>query len=175
MTMGNFGTREKIILGVMAIAILYAAFVFLYPKAKGSPTVTTQKAMEQKNAELNQFVTGLNAGLDKEWMKNVGALIFSRAERPWTQDPFLESGTYKVWLKANEAAKMAPVAPPKITFIYSGYIELGQKKMAIINGIEYSEGDPLDIAGYVLKSVNASRAVIENRRNGVTENVPLQD
>ena len=175
MTMGNFGKREKIILGVMAIAILYAAFVFLSPKAKPSQTVTTQKSMEQKNAELDQFVAGLNAGLDKEWMKNVGALIFSRAERPWTQDPFLESGTYKTWLKANEAVKAAPIAPPKITFIYSGYIEVGQKKMAIINGIEYREGDPLDIAGYALKSVNAARAVIENRRTGVTENVPLQD
>ena len=109
--MGNFGKREKIILVVMAIAILYAAFEFLSPKSKRTPTVTTQKAMEQKKAELDQFVAGLNAGLDKEWMKNVGALIFSRAERPWTQDPFLESGPYNAWLKANEAAKAAPKFP----------------------------------------------------------------
>ena len=173
--MGNFGKREKIILVVMAIAILYAAFEFLSPKSKSSPTVTAQKAMEQKNEELKQFVAGLNAGLDKEWMKNVGALIFSRAERPWAQDPFLENAPYKAWLKANEAVKASPVAPAKINFIYSGYIELGQKKMAIINGMEYREGDPLDIAGYALKNVNAARAVIENLRTGVTENVPLQD
>lgn len=173
--MGNLGKREKIILVVMAIAVLYAAFELLSPKAKSSPKATTQKVMEEKTAELNQFVAGLNAGLDREWMKNVGALIFSRAERPWSQDPFLESGPYKAWLKSKEAVKAAPVAPPKINFIYSGYIELGQKKMAIINGIEYREGDLLDIAGYALKSVNAAMAVIENRRTGVTENVPLQD
>jgi hypothetical protein len=131
--------------------------------------------MEQKTAELNQFVAGLNAGLDKEWMKNVGALIFSRAERSWTQDPFLDSRSYKAWLKAKEAAKVVPIPPPKINFVFSGYIELGQKKMAIINGIEYREGDLLEIEGYVLKSVNSTRAVIENRKTGVTENVPLQD
>ena len=173
--MGKLGKREMIILGVMAIAILYAAFEFLYPKAKSSPTVATQKVMEKKTAELNQFVAGLNAGLDKEWMKNVGALIFSRAERSWTQDPFLDSGSYKAWLKAREAAKVAPVPPPKINFVFSGYIELGQKRMAIINGIEYREGAALEIEGYVLKSVNAAWAVIENRKTGVTENVPLQD
>lgn len=173
--MGKLGKREMIIIGVMVIAILYAAFEFLYPKAKSSQTVTTQKAMEQKTAELNQFVAGLNAGLDKEWMKNVGALIFSRAERSWMQDPFLDSISYKAWLKASAAAKAAPVAPPKINFVYSGYIELGQKRMAIINGIEYREGAALEIEGYVLKSVNAAWAMIENRRTGVTENVPLQE
>jgi len=173
--MGKLGKREKIILVVMAIAILYAAFEYLVPKRKSSPTVATQKAMEQKTAELKQFVAGLSAGLDKEWMKNVGALIFSRAERPWTQDPFLDSGSYKAWLKAKEAAKAAPVAPPKINFVYSGYIELGQKRMAIINGIEYREGAALEIEGYVLKSVNSTRAMIENRKSGVTESVPLQD
>jgi len=174
--MGNLGKREKIILVVMAIAILYAAFEFLVPKGKSFPTVTTQKAMEQKNAELQQFVAGLNAGLDREWMKSVGALIFSRAEKRWTQDPFLDGGSYKAWLKAQEVVKAAPpVPPPKINFVYNGYIELGQKKMAIINGIEYREGDPLEIEGYVLKSVNAETAVIENRKIGVTENVPLQD
>jgi hypothetical protein len=47
--------------------------------------------------------------------------------------------------------------------------------MAIINGIEYREGAALEIEGYVLKSVNSTRAMIENRKTGVTENVPLQD
>jgi type II secretory pathway component PulC len=70
---------------------------------------------------------------------------------------------------------VVPVPPPKINFVYSGYIALGQKKMAIINGIEYREGDPLEIEGYVLKSVNAAMVVIENRKAGVMENVPLQD
>lgn len=173
--MGKLGKREMIILGVMVIAILFAAFVYLVPKGKNPAAATTQKAMEQKTAELNQFVAGLNAGLDKEWMKNVGALIFSRAERSWTQDPFLDSRSYKAWLKASAAAKAAPIAPPKIIFVYSGYIELGQKRMAVINGIEYLEGAALEIEGYVLKSVNSTRAVIENRKTGVTENVPLQD
>lgn len=173
--MGNIGKREKIILVVMAIAILYAAFEFLVPKSKSSTAVPAQQAMEQKKAELTQFVAGLNTGLDREWMKTVGALIFSRAEKPWAKDPFLESAQYKAWLRAQEVAKIVPVAPPKINFVYSGYIELGQKKMAIINGIEYLEGDPLDIPGYALKSVDATRAVIENRKTGVTENVPLQD
>jgi len=173
--MGKFGTREKIILGVMAIAILYAAFEFLYPKTKTSPAVSTQKAVAQKTAELNKFVADLNASLDRDWMKNVGTLIFSRAESPWRQDPFLDGRTYKAWLKLKETAKEVKAPPPKIDFVYSGFIELGQKRMGIINGIEYREGQPLEIKGYVLKSLNAEKAVIENSLTGATETVPLQE
>lgn len=173
--MGKFGTREKIILGVMAIAILYAAFEFLYPKAKDSPAVSTQKAMEQKTADLNKFVANLNASLDRDWMKNVGTLIFSRAESPWRQDPFLDGRSYRAWLKLKETAKEVKAPPPKIDFVYSGYVAAGQKRMGIINGIEYQEGQPLEIKGYVLKSINAETAVIENSLTGATETVPLQE
>lgn len=173
--MGKLGTREKIIIGVMAIAILYAAFEFLYPKAKTSPAVSTQKAMEQKTADLKKFVANLNASLDRDWMKNVGTLIFSRAESPWRQDPFLDGRSYKAWLKLKETAKEVKAPPPKIDFVYSGYVAAGQKRMGIINGIEYQEGQPLEIKGYVLKSINAERALIENSLTGATETVPLQE
>lgn len=173
--MGKLGTREKIILGVMAIAILYAAYEFLYPKAKTSPAVSTQKAMEQKTADLNKFVANLNASLDRDWMKNVGTLIFSRAESPWRQDPFLDGKSYRAWLKLKETAKEVKAPPPKIDFVYSGYVAAGQKRMGIINGIEYQEGQPLEIKGYVLKSINAERALIENSLTGATETVPLQE
>ena len=173
--MGKFGKREKIILGVMAIAILYAAFEFLYPKAKTSPAVSQQKVVEQRTADLNKFVADLNASLDRDWMKNVGTLIFSRAESPWRQDPFLDGRSHKAWLKLKETAKEVKAPPPKIDFFYSGFIELGQKRMGIINGIEYREGQPLEIKGYVLKSLNAERAIIENSSTGATENIPLQD
>ena len=66
-------------------------------------------------------------------------------------------------------------AAPKIEFVYSGYLEVDRKRMAIINGMEYREGEGLDIKGYVLKSVSPSSVVIENRGTGATINVPLQE
>ena len=81
-----------IILGVMAIVILYAAFAYLAPQKK-IPGVD----MAQKTEELKTFVTDLTAGLGKDSSKNLGALIFSRAEKEWTQDPFLDSKSYSTW------------------------------------------------------------------------------
>lgn len=166
--MAKMGKRQMIILGVMAIVILYAAFVYLAPQKK-IPGVD----MAQKTAELKTFVTDLTEGLGKDSSKNLGTLIFSRAEREWTQDPFLDSRAYKSWTQVKLTAKEAGAAAPKIEFVYSGYLEADWKRMAIINGMEYREGEGLDTKGYVLKSVSPSSVVIENRGIGATVNVPL--
>jgi hypothetical protein len=169
--MAKMGKREMIILGVMAIVILYAVFDYLSPKKKVPGADMTQKA-----EELKTFVTGLTAGMGKETSKNPGALIFSRLEREWTQDPFLDSRAYKSWTQVKVTAKETAATAPKIVeFIYSGYLEVDRNRMAIINGMDYKEGDGLDIKGYVLKSVTPSSVVIENRGTGATLNVPLLD
>lgn len=151
----------------MGIAILYAAVDFLMPKKK-NPVIDEK----QKTEELNTFMTALSAGMGKDAVKNLGPLIFSRAEKEWTQDPFLDNKSFKAWVQVKKPVKEGTPAP-KIDFTYTGYLEMGRKRIAIINSIEYSEGESLDVKGYVLKSVSPTRIVIENRGTGATVNVPL--
>jgi len=169
--MANLGTKQKIIIGVMGIAILYAAVDFLTPKK--TPVID----VKQKTEELNTFVTTLSAGMGKDTAKNLAPLIFSRAEKEWTQDPFLDEKSFRAWSKAKEgaAAPKEGAAAPKIEFVYAGYLEMDRKRIAIINGVEYEEGEALDIKGFSLKSVSPARVVIENRRIGATVNVPIQE
>lgn len=168
--MAKMGKRETIILGLTAVVILYAAFDYLTPKKKMIPGMDTA----QKTAELKTFVTDLTAGLGKDSSKNLGTLIFSRAEKEWTQDPFLDGKSYKSWTQVKVVTAKESSAPaPKVEFVYSGYLEVNRKRMAIINGMEYGEGDGLDTKGYMLKSVSPSSVVIENRGIGATINVPL--
>jgi hypothetical protein len=47
--------------------------------------------------------------------------------------------------------------------------------MAIINGMEYREGEELDVKGFVLKSVSPARVVIENRSTRAVQTIPLQE
>jgi hypothetical protein len=164
--MAKLDKRQMIILGVMGIAILYAAFDFLVPKKSASAP-----DMAKKTEELSTFVTDLSAGLGKDTTKSLNTLIFSRAEKEWTQDPFLDAKSYKAWSTAKAPVKGA--GAPKSEFAYSGYLDTGRKRMAIINGIEYSEGENLDMKGYALKTVSPTRVVIENRETGATVNVPL--
>jgi hypothetical protein len=164
--MAKLDKRQMIILGVMAIVVCYAAFDFLTPKKRSSAP-----DMAQKTAELSTFVTDLTAGLGKDTTKNLNTLIFSRAEKEWTQDPFLDAKSFKAWSTAKAPVKGAT----KSEFVYSGYLDTGRKRMAIINGIEYSEGESLDVKGYVLKSASPTKVVIENRGTGATVNVPLPE
>lgn len=167
--MAKFATREKIILGVMGIAVLYAAVDFLMPRKKNSGI-----DVKQKTEELNTFVTALSAGMGKDAAKSLGSLIFARAEKEWAEDPFLDEKSLKAWVKAKEPLQEG-TTEPKIAFSYAGYIEVGRKRMAIINGIEYSEGDALEIKGFVLKSVSPARVVIVNPATKATLTVPLQE
>jgi hypothetical protein len=167
--MAKIGKRQTIILAVMVIAILYFAFDYLSPKRKIPGVDRTQKA-----AELNTFVSDLSASVGKNTTNNLDLLVFSRAEKVWTRDPFLDMKAYKAWsqIKTTTQVKEA-VATPKVEFVYSGYLEVGQKRMAVINGMEYQEGDSLDVKGYALKSITPSNVAIENRGTRTTENVPL--
>lgn len=168
--MAKLGNREKIVLGLMAALILYAAFDFLAPKRKGEPEDTTRKT-----AELNSFAADIAAGAGKDLAKNLGPLIFSRAEREWTQDPFLDARTFRLRAEAKMPPKETLAMTPKIELVYSGYLEVGGKRMAIINGVEYREREELDVKGYVLNAVTPTRVVVENRATGKLLNVPLQE
>ncbi len=164
--MDKFGKREKIILGLMAIVVLYAAFEFLTSSKKEQGV-----DMGHKSAELNTFVTDLTVNLGKDTSKNLSDLVFSRAEKEWTQDPFLDSKAYRLWTEAKTPAKTVP----KMEFAYTGYLEVGRKRMAIINGVEYREGEALDVKGFVLKTISSTRVAIEDRATKKLLNFPLQE
>ncbi|MCK9392704.1 MAG: general secretion pathway protein GspB [Syntrophales bacterium] len=167
--MGKLGKRQMIILVVMGIVVLYAAFEFLVPKKIVSTTNKTQNT-----AELNTFVNELTAGLSKDTTKNLQVLIFSRAEKEWRRDPFLDTKSYRSWSKAQESIKTSAAAP-KIVFAYTGYLEINKRKIAIINGMEYREGEELDVKGFVLKSISPVRVVIDNRAARAAQTIPLQE
>jgi hypothetical protein len=167
--MAKLEKRQMIILAVMVIAILYGAYELFLTKKKGPPV-----DLAQKTADLKTFVAGLATGIGAE--KDVTVLIFSRAEKEWTQDPFLDSQSQRAWAQTRTAAQaVAGKDDKKIEFVYSGYLGLGKKNMAVINGMEYREGEALDTAGFVLRSATPERVVIENRGTGATLNIPMQD
>lgn len=170
--MAKIGLRQMIILGAMAIAILYAAVDYLVLQRKGP-----EADAKLNTAELNTFVTDLTASVGKAASQNFDALILNRAEKEWAQDPFLDRKAYRSWteVKVKSSAKKADLVPPPVAFVYSGYIASDPQRMAIINGSEYREGEALDIVGFVLRSVSPTRVVIENRKTGATLNVPLQE
>ena len=72
-------------------------------------------------------------------------------------------------------AKASKNANEKITFNYTGYMEYGRKKVAIINGLEYGEGEKLETPGYVLKAIFPGKVIIENTLEKANIEAFIQD
>lgn len=161
--MEKLNKRQIIILAIAALCALYAAYEFFIARP------ATQKAkIEATPVQLEFFVNNLNNDLGKYRVAGSDAYIARRAETDWGKSPFWDRDSYREFV-GNEAGSGAA------KIIYSGYVDTGRKKMAIINGWEYEAGESLETEGYVLKSVTPSRVLIVNRNTGGELSIPLQE
>jgi hypothetical protein len=145
--------REKIILAVMGVALLCAAYVFLSDRSSPQTNVVT----EQNLASVKAFSAQLTEDLKKDILTGLDRYVLERAEAEWASDPFLG----KKLSSAVETAGGAAGGQPGI-FAYSGYLEAGRKKLAIINGMEYQVGEQLEPGGYVVLSIDPEKVILED-------------
>lgn len=156
--------REKIIVGVMVFSILFALVYFLSPAitwqgAKPAEQYTgSEKIIQEIAAELKKVASSPNENY-----------VIARAEAAWAKDPF-----YKKVMPV--AAKAGPGGAGAQDIVYSGYVDMGEKKLAVLNGNTYRVGDKLDFGGaFYLTSVEPSRVVIADRQNQRNIVIKLKD
>ena len=143
--------REKIIVGLATLALGYGALQLLLPRANVAP-VPQPQSMEGLNAFIAKVSDATRAGTAE-----AGAIVIQKAEAAWKQDPFLEIQK----AKAADPTATRPKETARITgLVYNGFIELGSKRLAIINGQEYEAGDQLNPGGFTIKSILPTRVMI---------------
>jgi len=156
--------REKIIVGIMIFSILFALVYYL------SPAVTGQgaKPAEQYTGS-EKIIQEIASELKKVASSPTENYVIARAEAAWAKDPF-----YKKVLPA--AAKTGPGGTGGADIVYSGFVDMGGKKLAVINGNTYQVGEKLDFGGaFYLKSVEATRVVINDRQSQRNIVIKLKD
>jgi hypothetical protein len=156
--------REKIIVGVMVFSILFALVYFL------SPAITWQgeKPAEQYTGS-EKIIQEIAGELKKVASSPNENYVIARAEAAWAKDPF-----YKKVMPV--AAKAGPGGAGAQDIVYSGFVDMGDKKLAVINGNTYQVGEKLDFGGaFYLKSVEPSQAVIADRQNQRNIVIKLKD
>ena len=162
--MKNLNKRQIIILAAASLIVLYGAYELLIAGPSGKKAKTAAAPVETVS-----FVSTLGNDLLKNKATGVDVYIAERAETEWGKSPFWEATSYREFVGKGPEVK----GGPKI--VYSGYVDTGRKKMAIINGWEYEAGEPLEIEGYILKRVTPSRVLIINRTTGGESYIPLQE
>ena len=172
--MPKLTTRQIIILGVMLLAVLYGAYDIFFAGSKKPAATDTAKA----SLDVNAVITDITAVMTKETQSPVDVHLIKRAEANWPRDPFFERKGYRELTAADkpvQASGAAAAALPNTQFNYTGYLDVGHKKMAIVNGSEYATGDSLDIGGYLLNGIYQDRIVIYNKETRRTIEIPLQE
>jgi hypothetical protein len=163
--MAKLNKRQIIILVIAALLVLYTAYEYLISGPAGKKVKAGTNS-----AEINTFVSDLQNDLIKDITAGVDVYIIGRAEADWQRNPFWERHSYKEWA-AREGA--AGVSTSKI--IYSGYVDAGKKRLAVINGLEYRVGEQLEMEGYILKGITPSKVLIVNKNTGNEVEIPIRE
>ena len=144
--------REKIIVALMVLAILGGGYDYFFSSNRKS-----FKFAKKNTQSLNKFVSEVVARLGKNDLVDANKYIIAKAEQKWKQDPFIQSETL---LKSASQTESKKGIAKKIEFTYSGYINIGDNIIAVINSMEYGEGDNLQQDGYFVKGISPSRVII---------------
>lgn len=148
--------REKIIVGLMLLSVVYGIYtVFFENRTKGPTKISSTKQLENLNAFITKVADASKAGLSKE-----DSYIISRAEAAWKQDPLITAeltNRPRDELKKQQEVKEVV---PLLNVSYTGFMQMGDKKFAIINGLEYASGDELEQGGYIVRQITPSQVTI---------------
>jgi hypothetical protein len=154
--------REKIIVGLMLLTVAYGVYaLFFEGKVKSSATPIASVSATQQLENLNAFITKVaeasKAGLSKE-----DKYIISRAESAWKQDPLTTVElTDRPQNELNrQKQQVAQTTGPQLNVSYTGFMQMGDKKFAIIDGLEYAAGEELERGGFVVRSITPNQVVI---------------
>lgn len=141
--------REKIILALTVVVVLYGAYDFLLAKP-GANHSGGEPALP--NSELLTTISTQMAASDNETNRQASGIL-ARLQAPFPRDPFYPGDFAKDLSAANasQAAKEHAVVEvePEIDFqakdfIYSGFLQMGGEAIAIVNGSDHKLGDTIN-------------------------------
>ena len=144
--------REQIILGFVVLAVLYAGYNYLGTSEK-RPQIKT----EEELTDLKNLMADVTKQVNKAVLSDTETFLIKRAEVNWKRDPFLSPG---VPVKFTSGSEPSELSDQGLDFTYSGYLETGDKKLAIINNMEYEAGEMLAEGGFIVRSISTDRVEI---------------
>ena len=158
--------REQVILGFVILVILYAGYNYLGTSEKASEIKTEEELTEWKN-----IIAGVTTEVDKAVLSDNESFLIKRAEANWKRDPFLSPGVPLKFVSDSEVE----VSAQGLSFSYSGYLETADKKLAIINGVEYEAGEMLPEGGFIVRSISDKQVEIGVIGGKDTITLPLEE
>lgn len=137
----------------MLMTIVYGIYSIFFT----SPSKSGFENLEKGSENSIEFVIDAAQNIAKEDFSETSTYIIARASAKWAREPFLKSESS---LKYEVISDYAEASAQEVNLIYSGYIEMVDKRLAIINGIEYEAGEILDRTEYIVRNISPAGVVI---------------
>jgi hypothetical protein len=147
-------TREKIILGATVLVALAGAYFLLT-----DPQAQLAQAPAADQAKIQQIMADTKAIIDKGNLTPLEDRRLAMATRKPGSDPIVKI----VQVLSRNDEKQSAKDKMKALFVYSGLIQAGPRRMAVINGAEYAPGEELEMRGYFVGPFDTRSAVIEQK------------
>jgi len=137
----------------MMLAVIYGVYTVFFsaPKEETASLNGSDKDLETLNLFISKISDKTNNGLTEA---QVYAL--QKAQANWKQDPMM---TIEPKLTQQEIAARQPLVL-KNQILYTGFLQMGDKRLAILNGIEYEIGDRLEPDGLIVRNISPNHVVV---------------
>lgn len=153
--------REKIIIGLMIGSVIYGGYHFWGQyRSKINIHVLAPKIIENK--------LGIVKESDRVVLSEKEKYILNQASSAWTRDPFIAPLSQQKF-----APKMLPPAPKDLK--YSGYVRMGERILAIIDGMEYQVGESLLRSPYLISDISPRQVIIALPDGINPTHIPIRD
>ncbi len=159
--------REKIIVVLMVLAVVYGGYIMFFESPKQANTFSAggDRELEALNTFITKIADKAKSGASKEQ-----AYALDKAQASWKQDPLVQLEAKKVEVDTGPQ----PVLDARVQ--YTGFLQMGDARLAIINGMEYEAGDRLEPGGFIIRSILPNHVVVAPPgKNKKTMILPMEE
>ena len=135
----------------MVISVIYGVYILFFESPKQATSFSGSGDRELE--ALNTFITKV-ADKTKSGTSKRQAYVLQKAQTSWKQDPLVLLEAKKVIVDTGPE----PVMDSRVR--YTGFLEMGDTRLAIISGMEYEIGDRLEPGGFVIRRILPNHVVV---------------
>lgn len=166
------GKREKILVGLMVVALLYAGFELVYRLVETGPEI--QQQVDAAGTQELAAIAG--QAMQEASLEERQLHVLKAASAPWVDSPFAVLPAPEEPVEEEPALEVVDRPEDRrIPLFYSGYMEMGERRLAVINGIEYRPGDELLEAGLILQHIEPDRIFVKCPQREKVKTVPYEE
>jgi hypothetical protein len=133
----------------MIVAVGYGAYAMFWPDER-----ETARTVQDRQVLLDQVKAATDAA-DQGRLSPRQRHVMQEALLPWPGNPFHCRSSH-----AAQDEEEATIPDPLPEFVYQGYLETDEVRLAMINGRPYAEGEWMREPGFEVLTLNPKSVVI---------------